>query len=79
MSDTTPWPHREKDRVVAMLVRQALDDIEARNIDLATAFRLVAERSRDEGHRAGLNASGFPEPSPAPPTTTRPNDADLEN
>jgi hypothetical protein len=79
MSDTTPWPRRERDRVVAMLVGQALDDIEARNIDIATAFRLVAERAWAEGHRTGLNASGFPEPSPEPPTVTRPDDADLED
>jgi hypothetical protein len=79
MSDTTQWPRREKDRVVATLVGQALDDIKARNIDIATAFRLVAERAWAEGHRAGLNAGGFPEPSPEPPTATRPDDADLED
>jgi hypothetical protein len=58
-----------------MLVGQALDDIEAQNIDLATTFQLVAERAWAEGHRAGRNAGGFPES----PTATRPNDADLEN
>jgi hypothetical protein len=63
--------------VVAMLVGQALDDLEARNIDTVTAFRLVAERAWVEGHRAGLNAVGFPEPSPEPPTVTRPSTADL--
>jgi hypothetical protein len=45
-----------------MLVGQAFDDSEAQNIDLVTAFRLVAERAWAEGHRAGLNAGGLPEP-----------------
>jgi hypothetical protein len=68
MSDTASWPRRESERVVAMLVSQALDDIEAENIDVATAFRLVAERAWTEGHRAGLTAGGFPEPPTGHPT-----------
>jgi hypothetical protein len=37
MSDTAP-----RDRVVALLVGQALDGVESERVDVATAFRLVA-------------------------------------
>jgi hypothetical protein len=65
MSDLASSAGRERNRVVAMLVSQALDDLEAERIDAATAFRLVAERAWAEGHRAGLHAGSFVEPPPA--------------
>jgi len=66
MSDLASSAGRERDRVVAVLVSQALDDLESERIDAATAFRLVAERAWSEGHRAGLHAGSFAQPPPAP-------------
>jgi hypothetical protein len=77
MSDVASPPARERHRVIAMLVAQALDDRESERIDIATAFRLVAEHAWSEGYRIGLCTSGFPEPLARPPPVDRPNDADL--
>jgi hypothetical protein len=79
MSDSASPAGRERARVISMLVGQALDDLESENIDAATAFRLVAERAWAEGHRAGLNAGGVPEPRPEPPADTRMTDVNLDN
>jgi hypothetical protein len=54
--------------VVALLVGQALDDVESERIDVATAFRLVAVRAWTEGYRAGTHTGDFLEPPPEPPT-----------
>ena len=67
MSDTSSWLSRERDRVVAMLVGQALDDVESERIDVATAVRLVAGRAWTEGYRAGSHAVDFLEPPREPP------------
>ena len=67
MSDAPPSPRRMKDRVVAMLVGQALDDLEAEHIDIATALRLVAELAWVEAYRVGLNARDFPKAPTEPP------------
>jgi hypothetical protein len=79
MSDTASSAGGERDRMIAMLVGQALDDLESEHIDAATAFRLVAERAWAEGHRAGLNAGGVLEPTPEPPAATRVTDVNREN
>jgi hypothetical protein len=67
MSDTAAWLSRERDRVVIMLVGQALDDVESERIDVATAIRLVAGRAWTEGYRAGSHAGDFIEPPRDPP------------
>jgi hypothetical protein len=76
MSDLASSAGRERERVVAMLVSQALDDLESERLDAATAFRLVAERAWAEGHRAGLHAGSFAQP---PPASTRTDGVVLEN
>jgi hypothetical protein len=73
MSDAASWLSRERDRVVAMLVGQALDDVESERIDVATAIRLAAGRAWTEGYRAGSHAVDFVEPPrelPAIPART---------
>jgi hypothetical protein len=39
MSDTASWPRRESECVVAVLVSQALDDIQAENIEASPSQR----------------------------------------
>lgn len=48
--------------MVAMLVGQALDDLESERIDLAAALLLVAHHAWAAGHQTGLSAGGPPEP-----------------
>lgn len=79
MSDASTSPSERGHRAVALLVGQALDDLESERIDLATALQLVVERAWSEGHRAGLAAVGPPEPHFRPLPSHRTNNGGRRN